>query len=583
MHRKIRLAWISTFNSRCGLATHSEDLLEHFDRDGYEIVVVADRREPSREPSRPDPAGVVRLWPDQSGSFATVRDFIRPFDAVFVNFHPSLIGIDDLAQTLRAAQLAGIDSYVNLHKTADTVIDGRPVSLREIAPALRGATRLIVHTAADVARLAEFGVAGNVVTQPLGVIDRPPPGQASVRRLLNLQQFRPIVGTFGFLLPPKGLPQLIAAFALVRREFPDALLLMLNAEYPAAELVEERAICLELIGELGLAEHVRLIDAFLDTDEILLLLGACDLTVFPYQDSDESDSGAVRLGLAAGRPVATTPLSIFANLAGIVHPLAGGGAGDIAAGIIALLRDPDHCAFLLQRQQDWVRRNSWRAQAARLDDIIRSAFARRHGIAPSPPAPARREPVRPDDAADRQEELRALAARAAARLTRRPQPSLAGPPVPRPELGRAVEWLPVMRAGPVGERTAAGVGGKAGEAGHLVYGPYVRLGAGDYRVRIRCAMPPQDATPSGEAVATIEAVSGGGKTYLAQRELTIEDCARPEHELLFRIDAAVLQPIEVRVWTSGLGPLTVSSIAIERIAPPPPAFRREEAALPTSE
>lgn len=274
----------------------------------------------------------------------------------------------------------------------------------------------------------------------------------------------------------------------------------------------------------------------------------------------------MRLGLAAGRPVATTPLPIFANLAGIIHPLAGGSAADIAAGIIALLRDPDRCAFLLQRQRDWVRRNSWRTQAARLDDIIRSTFARRHGIAPSPPPPAQREPVRLDAAPDRQEERRALAARAAARLTRRPQPSLAGPPVPRPELGRAVEWLPVMRVGPVGERTATGIGGKAGEAGHLVYGPYVRLGAGDYRVRIRCGMPPTEAAPSGQAVATIEAVSEGGKTYLAQRELTIEECARPEHDLLFRIDATALQPVEVRVWTSGLAKLTVSSIAIERIA-----------------
>lgn len=571
MHRKIRLAWISTFNSRCGLATHSEDLLEHFDRAVYDIVVVADRG----ERLKPDPPYVRRLWPDAAGSLAEARDFLAGFDAVFVNFHPALIAIDELARTLRAAQLAGIATYVNLHKTLDTMIDGRRVSLRDIAPALRASSRVIVHAAADVARLEGMDIAGNVTLIPLGVIDRPVPEKARVRDLLDLQRFHPIVGTFGFLLPQKGLPQLIEAFALVLREFPDALLLMLNAQYPAAESAEERDICRELIGELALAERVRLIDAFLATDEILFLLGACDLTVFPYQASDESDSGAVRLGLAAGRPVAATPLPIFANLAEIVHPLAGISAGGIAAGILALLRDPAHAAALLARQRDWTRSNSWMAQAGRLDSIIRGAFAQRHTVAAVPPVTAQRQSPSRDAPPDEEVPLLALAERAAMALAAPPQPPLTRPPAPRPEKGGgAVEWLPVMGVGPAGERTAAGINGAAGQAGHLVYGPYARLGAGDYRVRMRWQAAPAAARLSpGTVLATLEAVATHGQTYLAQRALTLAALGRSEHDLRFRIEATAALPwqaVEVRVWTSGLVPLTVSSITIERIGAPRP-------------
>src|SRR5947209_15995103 len=124
MNRKIRLAWVSTYNSRCGLATHSEHLLEHFDREIFDITVIGNHQ----EPLKPDPENVVRLWPDRSGSLASVRDFIGNFDAVFVNFHFSLMEIHDLAALLKAAQLAGIDTFVTLHKTVDTVIAGRVVS-----------------------------------------------------------------------------------------------------------------------------------------------------------------------------------------------------------------------------------------------------------------------------------------------------------------------------------------------------------------------------------------------------------------------------------------------------------------------
>src|SRR5437763_933437 len=127
--RKIRLAWVSPYNSRCGLATHSEHLLEHFDRGVFDITVVADQQ----EPVTPDPAALVRLWPDRGGSLAAVRQFIRSFDALFVNFHFSLMAVDELAETLRAAQRADIDTHVTLHKTIDTMIEGRTASLGEIA------------------------------------------------------------------------------------------------------------------------------------------------------------------------------------------------------------------------------------------------------------------------------------------------------------------------------------------------------------------------------------------------------------------------------------------------------------------
>jgi hypothetical protein len=141
-----------------------------------------------------------------------------------------------------------------------------------------------------------------------------------------------------------------------------------------------------------------------------------------------------------------------------------------------------------------------------------------------------------------------------------------------PEIcGVAIDWLPAMRVGRAGERRHAGICAKPGEAGHLVYGPYVRLGAGDYRVRVHWrAGRPTRHVPRGQPVATIEVVSHYGKSYLAQHQLRAEDCFSPEHEVMFHVIGRPPPafPVEVRVWTSGAVSLTVSSISVERIAAP---------------
>ncbi len=130
-----------------------------------------------------------------------------------------------------------------------------------------------------------------------------------------------------------------------------------------------------------------------------------------------------------------------------------------------------------------------------------------------------------------------------------------------------VEWLQLMSLGPAGERNHAGVSAVPGQAGHLVFGPYVKLGAGRYRVRVHWSIErPSRAVPRDQLVATIEAVTGDGKSYLAQRELRVDDCARPAHEVSFDLNQrASTSPIEVRLWTSGVAPLTLTSITIERI------------------
>jgi hypothetical protein len=113
---------------------------------------------------------------------------------------------------------------------------------------------------------------------------------------------------------------------------------MLNAEYPdpiSSSMVRELR---DLISQLGLKDQVEFRSDFLPDAEAAALLSQADLLVFAYQDTQESASGAVRHGMATGRPVMVTPVPIFEELGGAVFRASGRDAEALADGIAATLR-----------------------------------------------------------------------------------------------------------------------------------------------------------------------------------------------------------------------------------------------------
>lgn len=384
MTRKLKLAWISPYNSRAGIAEYSQHLIEPLDREAFDLTILA----ADEPPLRVDADNVERVWRLHDGNLTGLchRLLAGGFDAAFFQHSFDLFASDAFAAALQAAQRAGIDTYVTLHRTRDEPGADRQAGLGAIVAALAGCTRIFVHAVDDMNRLKEHGITDSVVLLPHGVIDSPPLSLSAARVLLGLERFAPVVGTFGFLFPHKGLQNLICAFALLLRRHPGAFLVMANARFADAKSQEEHARCAALIEELGLAGRVRLIGEFLDNEEVLLLLSACDVVVYPYQETQEAASGAVRLALAAGRPVAVTPLPIFADLSDIVHRLPGTGTLDIAEGLGALLADRQARDELVERQRRWVAVNSWAAQAGRIADILRGCFEERRGVALGAPA-----------------------------------------------------------------------------------------------------------------------------------------------------------------------------------------------------
>jgi glycosyltransferase involved in cell wall biosynthesis len=400
--RATRLGWVSSWNTRCGIATYSRYLLDQLDPERLQATVFANRAD---QLTRPDEPHVVRCWDDAwrpslddlEGALAS-----HGIEVVVVQFNFGFYGVAELAGLLDRLHRRGVRTVVVFHSTADVDKPDFKGSLRTVAGTLRRCERLLVHGLEDLARLKSFGLVANVTLFPHGVREVWEGNAGRARAALGLPPHARIVGTYGFLLPHKGVEQLVEALPRLLVQEPSAHLLLVNSLYPVPESRTLQARCRARIDQLELGDRVTMLNDFLSDEEALGLLEAADVVVFPYQQTAESASGAVRFGLCTGRPVAVTPSPIFDDVRELVHTLPGQGPLELAEGLAALLADPVRLAEPSGRQRRWVGEHAWPRLGRRLEGMLlglsaspRPEFVDRSGSeGEAPPADAVHAPAR---------------------------------------------------------------------------------------------------------------------------------------------------------------------------------------------
>ena len=179
------------------------------------------------------------------------------------------------------------------------------------------------------------------------------------------------VASFGFLLPHKGLEELVDAIGLLKQRGLLVSLHMLNAEYPAEVSRQSIAALRARIKEARLETEVNLETTFYTNEECLERLSVADLIVFPYQLTQESASGAVRHAIASGAPVAVTPLPIFEDVAPAVIELEGISPHAIADSIEWITKwEDEEWSDYWATASKWRQQHGYSAVARRLEAMI---------------------------------------------------------------------------------------------------------------------------------------------------------------------------------------------------------------------
>jgi glycosyltransferase involved in cell wall biosynthesis len=162
------------------------------------------------------------------------------------------------------------------------------------------ATGLIVHSDYVAERARETGYAG-----PLWRIPHPvwPATPAAPAQDVSGE---PLIGCFGFLNMNKRIPQLLEAFAALRRAHPGARLLLVGA-------AGERFDVDRRLERLGLTDGVERID-YVPEDRMWSLMAACDVLVNLRYPTMGETSGSVIRAMSIGKPLIVSDVGWFAEL-----------------------------------------------------------------------------------------------------------------------------------------------------------------------------------------------------------------------------------------------------------------------------
>jgi glycosyltransferase involved in cell wall biosynthesis len=370
------VALVSTWNARCGIAEHSRYLVRYLGESAA-VRIEADR---DAVLLGPDSEIVHRSWRNRwepELSALRARLISSDADVVHIQFNYGFFEPSHLGRLLGDLSRDGRGTVVSLHATHDPVIDGTAVRLGDIARPLNNVDRIIVHQQHDVDALARFGVIENVELLPLGVPLGGLPPRRVVREALGVGE-RPVVATFGFALPHKGLLELIRATARLAEHMPDVLLIGCSALHDDPSSAIYFSECLAEVGRFRMGDNIRLISEFLDDNEARTILSAADLVVLPYGPTAESSSAALRFVLGVGSPVLTTDLPIFADASAALEQISGNDPELLAAAIGGLLGDDARRSEVARRCRDYARSMSWTMIARRHAEIYREVARGRY-------------------------------------------------------------------------------------------------------------------------------------------------------------------------------------------------------------
>ena len=379
----LKVAAMSTYNSRCGIAEYTSHLYEAFG-DALALEVHADI---GATPIDPDvEENVLRTWPNhRQGGLDHLLASLDRSDAALVHIQHNVGFYSNIElERLIAHEAPRRPLVLTMHRTAPLEVGGRTESIIDIATALSKVDAIIVHQEADRMRLVEAGVESNVHLMPLGTNDLVQPNRSASRSRHGLPQRSFIIGTFGFLLPHKGLVRLLEATAILRTRGIDAVLLATCALHPdpssAAHEHEVRAA----IERLSLYRSVHLITDFLEPELSLDILGASDVVVLGYEATPESASGALRSVLPLGLPTITSRLPIFDDVAAVVEQVDSPvDPAALAELLERLWLDEALRNSIAQRVREFAKSSSWRRTARATRELYWDVLSARGAVPPA--------------------------------------------------------------------------------------------------------------------------------------------------------------------------------------------------------
>ncbi len=371
-----RIALIGGFTPRrCGIATFTADMYASLTASSPNLAIDVYAMTPAPDHTRFDAPVCAAIVESDPASYIAAAQTIEASgaDIVWLQHEFGLFAGPAGEMIFELVDRIAAPLMVTLH----TVIPNPDPAQAEVMRRLIGrASKLIVMS--EQARILLGSIYGadadQIILIPHGVPDRPFGRSEQFKRKFGFTG-RQLLLTFGLLSPGKGIEAVIKALPAIAADHPDVLYCVVGATHPnlvAREGESYREGLEQLVGKLGVEQHVHWIDSFVESSELLDLIEAADIYVTPYPGAAQSTSGTLSYAVALGKAVVSTPYAhateLLGNDHGVLVPFNDSRA--IADAIGVLLDDPERLHALQQRAYDRGRAMVWPVFAARSLDVI---------------------------------------------------------------------------------------------------------------------------------------------------------------------------------------------------------------------
>lgn len=316
----IKIAYVSTYvPQRCGLATYTHHLRKAVNEaKGWKAkdpVVVMSRRPSLHEQ---DPL----LWPldrdDASAYVKMARKLnLSDVDVVSLQHEFGIFGGEAGEHVLEFVRTLKKPLVTTFHTVFERPKPPYAAIQREIA---ERSDKVIVMNRRGIGFLRDaYGIPEEkIACLPHGTPSPDGTDREAFRRRLGWDNRR-VLMTFGLLGRSKGLERIIGVLPKVAERVPSALYAILGQTHPDVVKHEGEAYREELkaqIKALGIEDNVVMIDRYLEEQDLVRYLAACDLYITPYPNLEQITSGTLAYAVGLGRPVLTTPYQYASDLLG---------------------------------------------------------------------------------------------------------------------------------------------------------------------------------------------------------------------------------------------------------------------------